>query len=64
MDKVVRVKKGSSIYYSEESGILYYLEKTKGAFSSIQIISAKNLGGQALPEKVQEVISRGGEDKE
>lgn len=55
---IVKVKKGSSIYYSEKSGTLYYLERSKGTLNSILIVPTKNLIGQVLPKKIQNVVSQ------
>ncbi len=37
-EKILEVKRGSSIFYSEKAGTLYFLEKNTGRFSAMEIV--------------------------
>lgn len=45
---LVHVREGSSIYFSEESGQLYYLERPSGRLASIEILPSREI--LSLPE--------------
>ena len=50
LNPVARVQKNSAVFYSEESGKLYYLEPETGYLSSIEILPKWEILPRALPE--------------
>lgn len=43
IERIVRVRKNSSVFYSEENGYLYYLDSRTGGLMSIRIVPKENL---------------------
>ena len=54
LSEILEVKGGSSIFYSEESGKLYYLEAVDGVFSSLEVLPKMEILPLAFPEREAE----------
>ena len=54
VDKILDVKEGSSVYYSDQTGKVYYLDGADGALKAIELVPRKSLitvPFPVLPEK-------------
>jgi len=52
--RLLQVKKKSSVFYSEESGKLYYLESATGHLSSVEILPRREILLLPFPERKEE----------
>ncbi len=53
---VVEVKNGSSVYFSEDSGLLYYLDASSGNLLSLEVFPKKQILNIPFPERTEPIL--------